>query len=281
MWCSTGSLVWMSARPAWWCGYASRALAAPLAPADCVVANGRAAAEPTARRHTSGIRASSCWSAVSSRARGSMLPSPRWPPMAEGHDVHLSVCGLHLPGREWYEQDLRNRAGRADVAGRWSCSATSTQPGICSTPPTSCPCPRAPSRSAAPRSGAFPPGVPSAPPVSRGYPSPDRPPRRPPGPCRRHRRTRRRGGAPARRPGPALEALRAGARRCGAALQHRPLRRRAATRARWCCASRPRRRFTHEVDRTMRRFGYSSPGAPALIGCPYPPRGPGRTVALD
>ncbi|HEY5515194.1 MAG TPA: hypothetical protein VIK12_03190 [Pengzhenrongella sp.] len=95
----------------------SLALAAPLALADRVVANSRAAAEPTARRHTPGSRGSSCWSAVSRRARGSMLPSTRWPPMAEGRDVHQSVCGLRLPGCEWYEQDLRDRAGWADVAG--------------------------------------------------------------------------------------------------------------------------------------------------------------------
>ena len=35
-----------------------------------------------------------------------------------GHDVSLELCGSVFPGYEWYEQELRERAGRADLAER-------------------------------------------------------------------------------------------------------------------------------------------------------------------
>jgi len=233
----------------------SLALAAPLALADRVVANSRAAAEPTARRHTPGEP----WELVlvgrlSSR-KGIDVALNTVAPMAEGQDVHLSVCGMHLPGYEWYEQDLRDRVGRPDVAGHVELLGyvhptrdlldaadvvlvpSRTEPfgntavgGL-------------PARRAVGASGVqgLSESSPTTTPASWSLPA-----------TPAHSPARR---APARRPGPALEALRAGVRRCGAALQHRPLRRGAATRARRCCASRPRRRFTRQVDRTMHRFG--------------------------
>lgn len=35
-----------------------------------------------------------------------------------GRDVHLRVCGSTFPGYEWYEEELRERAARPDLAGR-------------------------------------------------------------------------------------------------------------------------------------------------------------------
>lgn len=37
---------------------------------------------------------------------------------AHGHDAHLELCGSVFPGYEWYEEQLRERAARADLAGR-------------------------------------------------------------------------------------------------------------------------------------------------------------------
>lgn len=36
---------------------------------------------------------------------------------AEGRDVRLTLCGTTFPGYEWYEAELRERAGRRDLAG--------------------------------------------------------------------------------------------------------------------------------------------------------------------
>lgn len=38
--------------------------------------------------------------------------------VAAGHDVRLSVCGTVFTGYEWFEDQLRERAGRQDLAGR-------------------------------------------------------------------------------------------------------------------------------------------------------------------
>jgi glycosyltransferase involved in cell wall biosynthesis/GT2 family glycosyltransferase len=38
--------------------------------------------------------------------------------VADGHDVRLSVCGTVFPGYEWFEEQLRERAARDDLAGR-------------------------------------------------------------------------------------------------------------------------------------------------------------------
>ncbi len=37
---------------------------------------------------------------------------------AQGRDVRLVVCGTVFPGYEWYEEQLRERSARADLAGR-------------------------------------------------------------------------------------------------------------------------------------------------------------------